>query len=102
MGNTSDLARRTRPCRADLLFMASYTSLEADLMMLQMFVIPPLHSTCPDKNWIEMVEMPTARGGLATSHFCSVIYIFGGEGSRILIPDGLYKEIGSCDIKSDT
>jgi N-acetylneuraminic acid mutarotase len=46
--------------------------------------------------------MPTARGGLATSHIGSLIYTFGGEGNRSLIPNGVYNETEVYNTKSDT
>jgi len=53
-------------------------------------------------NWVEKAQMPTARGGLATSHVDGVIYAFGGEGDATLLPNGVYNETEAYDTRSDT
>ena len=55
----------------------------------------------PENGWAEKSEMPTARGGLATSQIGSLIYTFGGEGNRSLIPNGVYNEAEVYNTKSD-
>lgn len=51
--------------------------------------------------WMELAHMPTARGGLATSHLDGVIYTFGGEGNITFIPNGVYNETQAYDIKAN-
>jgi N-acetylneuraminic acid mutarotase len=56
----------------------------------------------PQNGWVQKAPMPTARGGLMTSHIDSVIYTFGGEGNRTLIPNGVYNEVEAYDTESDS
>ncbi|KAN0083786.1 hypothetical protein V8E54_002874 [Elaphomyces granulatus] len=56
----------------------------------------------PQKGWVQKAPMPTARGGLSTSYIDSVIYTFGGEGNRTLIPNGVYNEVESYNTESDS
>lgn len=56
----------------------------------------------PGRGWVEKAEMHTARGGLSTSSIGSLIYTFGGEGDRTLIPNGVYDEVEAYDTLSDT
>ncbi|KAF4627456.1 hypothetical protein G7Y89_g10699 [Cudoniella acicularis] len=61
-----------------------------------------LDLTHPERGWVIKSEMHTARGGLSTSSIGSLIYTFGGEGNRTLIPNGVYNETEAYDTLSDT
>jgi N-acetylneuraminic acid mutarotase len=56
----------------------------------------------PQNGWVQKAPMPTARGGLSTSHIDSVIYTFGGEGNITLIPNGVYNEVEAYNTESDS
>ncbi|KAL6714362.1 hypothetical protein ACLMJK_007785 [Lecanora helva] len=58
--------------------------------------------TSPNKTWIEKARMPTARGGLSASALGHRIYTFGGEGSRDVVPNGVYNNVEVYDTITDS